>query len=44
MEAGKSTKVAKETVSLKARLTLKMRIIVALVAACLLAAPSTRGH
>jgi len=44
METGRSTHVTKNTLNLKLRLTLKARLTVALVAACLLAAPSTRAH
>ena len=44
MKAGKSNKATKQIVSLKARITLKLRIMAALVAVCLLAAPSTIAH
>jgi hypothetical protein len=44
MEAGRSNQVTKKTLSMKTRVTLKVRVIVALVAVCLLAAPSTRAH
>ena len=44
METGRSSHATKKTLSLKARVTLRAKIIVALVAVCLLAAPSTRAH
>jgi len=44
MKAGTSNRATKQIVSLKARITLKLRIMVALVAVCLLAAPSTIAH
>jgi hypothetical protein len=42
MEAGKN--VTKETLTMKIGIISKIRVTVALVAACLLAAPSTRAH
>jgi hypothetical protein len=41
MGAGRSISVTKTTLSMEARLSLKVRVFVALVAVCLLAAPST---
>jgi len=43
MKAGISNKVMKETLRMNILVKLKVRIIVAFVAGCLLAAPSTRG-
>jgi hypothetical protein len=44
METGKKTKTEKMTLRLKARLTLKFRIIVAAVIGCLMVAPLTRAY
>lgn len=41
MEAGRSNQVTKKTLSMKATVTLKVRVFVALAAVCLLAAPPT---
>lgn len=44
MKARNNTKTEKSTLKLKARLTLKFRIIVATVVGCLLVAPLTRAR
>lgn len=44
MKTGKQIQTKRTTVGLNVRLSLKIRIIVAAVAGCLLAVPLTRAH